>query len=393
MCGLVAAACSGGAGSPAGSSGPEATASTTTTAPSGVPASTTPACTNATVLAGWTVQRRASLLLVAPVLNYDMASVAAATSAGAGGILFLGPGTARAGLGTQLANAMASGPGPAPLAMADQEGGGIERLTPPVGAMPWPRTMAATMTTAQVQSLASTVGAEMGSLGVKVDLAPVADLDGRPGPSASNPDGQRSFSTDPTTASAYAVAFVKGMLAAGEVPVMKHFPGLGGSSGNTDYGPAQTEPLSVIESRALQPFRAAIGSGAPAVMVSNASVPGLTSLPASLSSAVIGGLLRNDLGFSGLVLTDSLSAGAISATGYDLPRAAAAAVEAGADMVLFGSTLTPAQTAELSPASVAGNLKAMSSAIASAVAAGELPVSRLDGADSHVLTAGHVSLC
>ena len=337
--------------------------------------------------------RRASLLLVAPVLNFDMGAAHVAASQGAGGILFLGTATPPTGLAAQLRAAFAGGPTPPPLAMADQEGGGIQRLTPPIASIPWPRTMAATMTAQQVQSLATQVGSGMGSLGVKMDLAPVADVDSGPGPSASNPDGQRSFSGDPATAAAYTTSFVRGMVQAGEIPVVKHFPGLGGSTGNTDYGRAATLSLSALESRAFAPFQAAIAAGAPAVMVANATVPGLTSLPASLSPDVIGGLLRGRLGFGGLVVTDSLSAGAISSAGYDLPRAAAASVAAGADMVLFGSTLTPADRAQLAPPAVAANLQAMSAAIAAAVASGKLPVSRLDSADEHVLTAERVSLC
>jgi len=277
--------------------------------------------------------------------------------------------------------------------MADQEGGGIERLTPPVPSMPWPRTMAATMSTQQVQQLAAATGAAMVALGVKMDLAPVADVDAGPGPSASNPDGRRSFSGDPATASSYTVAFIKGLIQSGAIPVVKHFPGLGGATGNTDNGPASTQSLSSLQSSGLVPFRAAVAAGATAVMIANAAVPGLTSLPASLSSSVITGLLRQQLGFNGLILTDSLSAGAISAAGYDLEHAAVAAVGAGADMVLFGSTLTPAQTALLSPAGVDANLRGIAGAIATAVSTGELPSSRLDSADEHVLDAGHVSLC
>jgi beta-N-acetylhexosaminidase len=345
------------------------------------------------VLAGWSLQRRASLLLVAPVLNFDMAAAHVAASDGAGGILFLGGATPPATLASRLRAAFAGTPGPPPLAMADQEGGGIQRLTPPVTSIPWPRTMAATMTAQQVQQLASQVGSGMAALGVRMDLAPVADVDGRPGPSGSNPDGRRSFSADAATASAYTVAFMNGLAGGGVIPVVKHFPGLGGATGNTDNGPAATQPLSSLQATGLAPFRAAVSAGATAVMIANASVPGLTTLPASLAPEVVDGLLRHQLGFNGLVLTDSLSAGAITAAGFDLEHAAVAAVSAGADMVLFGSTLTAAQTAELSPARVDANLRAISASIASAVSSGRLAQSRLDSADGHVLDAEHLSLC
>jgi beta-N-acetylhexosaminidase len=233
----------------------------------------------------------------------------------------------------------------------------------------------------------------MRQLGVDVNLAPVLDLDARPGPSATNPDGLRSFSAVPAIAARYGVAFMVGMETAGVVPVVKHFPGLGGSSGNTDYGQAKTLPLTTLQATGLVPFQAAIAAGAPAVMVANASVPGLTALPASLSPAVINGLLRHDLGFTGLVVTDSLSAGAISQAGYRLPQAAVAAVAAGADMILFGSTLTAAQTALLSPSRLSATISLIVGAIVAATNNGTVPVARLNAAVLHVLAVKHVQLC
>lgn len=388
---VLAGGCSGGT-KPSSRPGPSKPGTTTSLAAPSTSASV-PACTDASVVAGWSLERRASLLLVAPVLNFDTATARVAAADGAGGILFLGTAAPPPDLASRLRSAFAGAPAPAPLAMADQEGGGIQRLTPPVVSMPWPRTMAATMTTQQVQQLAQQAAVGMVGLGVRMDLAPLADVDSGAGPSASNPDGSRSFSGDPSIASGYTVAFMRGLMDGGVIPVVKHFPGLGGSTGNTDDGPASTQPLASLQSVGLLPFRSAVSSGAPAVMVANASVPGLTSLPASLAPQVVTGLLRQQLGFGGLVLTDSLSAGAISAAGYDLDHAAVAAVAAGNDMLLFGSTLTPAQTALLSPGNVDANLRSMSAAIASAVSSGRLAVSRLDEADLHVLTAEHVSLC
>jgi beta-N-acetylhexosaminidase len=342
------------------------------------------------VVSGWTVARRAAQLVVAPVLNFNSAVMNAASAAGAGGILFLGPAAPPPDLAAELAP---TSPGLGLLAMADQEGGGVQRLGPPVPSMPWPRVMAETMTAAEVQSLATSVGRSMRQLGVDVNLAPVLDLDAGPGPSQADPDGLRSFSAVPATAAMYGVAFMHGMQAAGIVPVVKHFPGLGGASGNTDYGPATTRPLAELQTSGLIPFQAAIAAGAPAVMVANAAVPGLTTLPASLSAAVINGLLRHDLGFNGLVLTDSLSAGAISQSGYQLPQAAVAAVAAGADMILFGSTLTPAQIALLSPGNVSGTISLIVSAIVAATASDTISVGRLNTAVLHVLAVKHAQLC
>jgi beta-N-acetylhexosaminidase len=231
----------------------------------------------------------------------------------------------------------------------------------------------------------------MRALGVTVDLAPVADVDARPGPSASNPDGRRSFSGDPTIASRYVDEFLSGLQDGGVLPVVKHFPGLGGSTGNTDVGPAATVPISSLQASAFPPFRAAIAAGAPAVMVANASVPGLTSQPASLSPNVYG-LLRS-LGFRGLTVTDSLSAGAISAVAPTLSSAAASAIGAGADVVLFGSTLTPNETTQLQPTNVRRTFEAIVSAVTSAVSAGRISESALNAAVVQVLDARHVDAC
>jgi len=372
---------------------PPATSSPTV-APTASPSTTASRCSNLSVIDRWPVSRRAAQLVVAPVLNFNLTSVKVASAAGVGGILFLGAGPPPSDLSDELRSSFAPGPpGSSPLVMADQEGGGVERLGDAVPSMPWPRVMTETMTPQEVQSLATRVGRSMLQLGVDVNLAPVLDVDAGPGPSAADADGLRSFSADPSTAALYGVSFMHGMQAAGVVPVVKHFPGLGGSSGNTDYGPATTPPLSTLQTAGLIPFRAAIAQGAPAVMVANASVPGLTGLPASLSPSAIDGLLRQDLGFQGLVLTDSLSAGAISQSGYSVPQAAVAAVSAGADMILFGSTISPAQTALLSPANVATTVNLIVAALVTATAKGTIPVARLNAAVSHVLAIKHVDLC
>jgi len=292
-------------------------------------------------------------LVVIPALNGQLGSLGSPIGAGVGGVLLLGSATPT-DLAAQIAAANRRAGVPL-LVMADEEGGGVQRLAGLVDSLPWARQMAATMSAAQVQAAAAGVARQMRSLGVTMDLAPVLDVDGGSGPSARDADGQRSFSPDPATAARYGVAFVDGLRQGGVIPVVKHFPGLGGATANTDYGPADTPALSSLRVGGLLPFEAAIADEAPAVMVANAIVPGLTTAPASISPAAIQTLLRDQLGFRGLVLTDSLSAGALVAAGYGVTAAAVAAVEAGADMVLFGSTLTPAQTLLLSPAEVSAS--------------------------------------
>jgi beta-N-acetylhexosaminidase len=277
--------------------------------------------------------------------------------------------------------------------MADQEGGGIQRLRGAIPDLPWPRDLAATNTVAQVRAKAAAWGRAMKAVGVTMDLAPVLDVDDRPGPSDDNPDGKRAFSGRADVVTKYGLAFMEGLLDGGIIPVVKHFPGLGGTTGNTDARPAPTKPLATLQAGDLDPFRAAITDGAPAVMIANATVPGLTTHPAGLSSAVIGNLLRRELGFTGLVVTDSLSAGAVTAVTKNLGEAAADAIESGADLVLFGDTSSASHRAALSGPAVQESFDQIVAALRTAHDAGALPDDRLNAAVSNVLRARGVALC
>lgn len=332
-------------------------------------------------------------MLAVPVRDFDVAAATPEVTAGAGGVLFLGNAAPPRDLRAQLRALDAHAPGPRPLVMADEEGGGVQRLAGLVGQIPWARSIAATMSAAQTRALAQATGRQMLAAGVTTDLAPVLDVDARPGPSSSDADGERSFSGSPSVVTAYGIAFMSGLRAAGVLPVLKHFPGLGGAQRNTDAGPGATRPIAALRTRDLAPFRAAIAAGAPAVMMSNASVPGLTPLPSSLSHAVIGGLLRHDLGFRGLVLTDSLSAAAVTAVTPSLTDATIRSLAAGADLVLFGSTLTPADDIALQASRTLATYRSVVAGIVAAAKTGRLPVSRLDAAVLHVLGAKHVDPC
>jgi beta-N-acetylhexosaminidase len=352
---------------------------------------TTTTCTGTNAADQWPLAQRAAQLVVVPALDGEIAPLGATISSGVGGVLLLGN-TTPPDLAAQITAANATATTPL-FVMADEEGGGVQRLAGHVPSLPWPREMAATMAPAQVQAAGERVGRAMVALGVNVDLAPVLDVDGGVGPNAHNPDGRRSFSADPAVVSTYGAAFMTGLVQAGVTPVVKHFPGLGGATANTDYGPADTKPLSALQVNGLPPFRAAIAAGAPAVMMSNAIVPGLTPRPAAVSAAATQGLLRGQLGFHGLVITDGLSANAISDAGFTVADAAVAAIEAGADMVLFGSTLTPAQTALLAPENVASTTGQIIGAIVTAAQSGKLSADRLDQAVMDVLKAKRVAPC
>lgn len=347
-------------------------------------ADTTPAaCTNATKLAGWSNQRLAMLTIAVPVSETSVSGVTSEVSAGAGGVVLFGS-SAPSDLGSRLTTLKSHVPGHLGLlVMTDEEGGGIQRMANLVGSLPWAAYMGAHWTPAQIQQNVAKVARKMAAAQVNMNLAPVVDVDGRNvAPSKTNPDGWRSFSGNTAVVSKAGVAYMNGMRDGGVIPVVKHFPGLGGSTYNSDFGPARTLPWSTLQKVGIPPFTAAIKAGAPAIMVSNNIVPGLATNPASLSPTVISSELRGKLGFKGLVVTDSLSAKAISGAGFTIPAAAVQALRSGADMVMFdlGSN-------------VGSQTSAIASAITNAVTGGKLARSRLIDAAGHVLAVRHVNLC
>lgn len=366
-------------GAPAASPSPRSSASVAPATPS--PAATP--CSPASVLSAWTSRQLAAQTVVVPVDEGSVPTVTAEVAAGVGGVILFGS-AAPADLGAQLSTLTAAAPnGIAPLVMSDEEGGAVQRMANLVGSMPSARQMGATMTPAQIQQLASQVAAKMRAAGVTMDLAPVLDTDNGAGPSNRDPDGTRSFSDDPATASAAGRAFAAGLIQGGVVPVVKHFPGLGHATGNTDVESAATLPWSALQTDGLLPFRDAIAAHVPAIMVANATVPGLSSAPASLSADVITTVLRTQLGFQGLVMADSLSAVAVQNAGYTVPAAAVAAIQAGADMILFNAD--PGQTADVAATTI--------TAIQAAADSGALPRTRLVDAVTHVLSVKGVDPC
>ena len=345
-------------------------------------------CTNATKLQAWKLGRLARQTIAVPVEESDVAAVEAAAKSAYGGILLFGT-SAPANLGTRLTQLRDDVPYKLGLlVMTDEEGGGVQRMANLVGSLPWAAYMGQHWSPKRIWATAKAVGANMARNGVDMDLAPVLDVDGRAvEPGANDPDGFRSFSGSTSVVTADGVAFMAGMRAGGDVPVVKHFPGLGGVSGNTDDAPAHTLPWPTLERVALPPFVAAIKAGAPAIMVSNASVPKFTSLPASLSPRVVTRELRDALGFKGLIITDSLSALAIVDPPLSLtvPQASVDALVAGDDMVLF--SLGNSASADLSEAS------SIATAIVTAVGHHTLSKTQLVEAAAQVLTAKGINLC
>jgi beta-N-acetylhexosaminidase len=245
--------------------------------------------------------------------------------------------------------------------------------------------MGKNLNAARITAIARRVGAALATAGVNTDLAPVLDVDSRAQyPGEANPDGYRSFSGVPSVAATDATAFMQGLQESGVLSVVKHFPGLGYSTRNTDYGPAATLSWAKLQTTGLVPFRQAIESGATAVMMSNARIPGLSSVPAGLSPVVVQ-YLRTTLGFKGLIVTDSLSAGAISALHLAEPAASVMALAAGDDLILFGSPTSVAATLILAAK--------ISAAIVRAVTMGTLSKSTLVAAAAQDLAARNQLNC
>jgi beta-N-acetylhexosaminidase len=229
----------------------------------------------------------------------------------------------------QAFKAAAANFGVSPIIASDEEGGMIQRFTV-LGVLPSPQEVAATMTPAQAQQMVTRYGQKLKAVGVDMVLGPLADV----APVQSNSVlGSRVFSNNPQIVADFAQAYVRGWEAAGLVPVLKHFPGMGSATGNTDYTLATTPPLSSLQQRDFIPYENDMAATGTAVMVGNQIVPDWFTSPASLSPAV-DAYLRNTLGYgASLVITDSLSAVAVtSVTGQ--VTAAVDAIIAGNDMVI-----------------------------------------------------------
>jgi beta-N-acetylhexosaminidase len=222
-----------------------------------------------------------------------------------------------------------------PLLIAtDQEQGLVTRIGPPATQFPGNMALGADGRVDDTFAAAQITAEELRAMGVSMDLAPVADVNIDP----RNPViGVRSFGSDPRTVAALTAGAVKGYLAGGVAPCVKHFPGHGATSVDSHYAlPVVRQSLSQIEKVDLPPFEAAITAGAPAVMIAHLDVPALddSGRPASLSHAVITGLLRHRLGFRGVVITDSLWMSGVRVA-YSDAEIPVLAIRAGVDIVLM----------------------------------------------------------
>jgi beta-N-acetylhexosaminidase len=229
-----------------------------------------------------------------------------------------------------------------PLLMAvDQEGGIVTRLRS--GFTMWPNMMALGAT--RSEDLARQVGqgmaAEMRAVGINMDLAPVADVLSNPSNGVIN---VRSFGSDPTLVARYAGALMAGLHEGGVIATAKHFPGHGGTLADSHVQlPTDTRPREVLAAD-YAAFGGLIDQGVDVVMTAHVVYPALSGdgAAATFSHEILQGVLRDELGFEGVVLTDALSMGAVLQQ-YTVDEAVARAIRAGADMVTFGHGVTPEQ--------------------------------------------------
>jgi len=219
------------------------------------------------------------------------------------------------------------------LVMVDHEGGPVHRLPPPFTRFPPPATVGRCGDPRLAAAVARAMARELRAAGFDSGLTPVLDCLLNP---ACTVIGDRAFGTAPDAVAACGAAFVETMLAEGVVPVAKHFPGHGRAAVDSHLSlPDVDATLDELEGADLVPFRAALGAGCSAVMVAHVRYRALDPvLPASLSAAVIGGLLRRRLGFSGLVLSDDLEMAAVAGT-WGVADAARRFLAAGGDLALI----------------------------------------------------------
>lgn len=246
----------------------------------------------------------------------------------AGAVILLGSNTPSRQAARSLAARLQAIPRPAALdapllVMVDQEGGLVRRLPGPPARRASALGQAAP---ASVRAAGAAAGRLLRSVGANVDLAPVADV-ARPG-SALARDG-RIFGSSPARVSRAAVAFAGGLESTGVAATAKHFPGLGAAQVSTDAAPVRLGiSRATLDRVDLTPFRALIAHRIPMVMTATAIYPALDpGRPAALSRAVTTDLLRGDLGFTGVTITDALDTPALAAvggTGAVAVRAAAA---------------------------------------------------------------------
>jgi beta-N-acetylhexosaminidase len=258
-----------------------------------------------------------------------------------------------------------------PIIAIDEEGGDVTRIAHQTGSdYPGNAALGAIDDVSLTTSVYAALGADLAALGINLDLAPAVDVN----TAADNPViGIRAFGSDPDLVARHGAAAVTGLQSAGVAACAKHFPGHGSTTLDSHLVLATVDaPMSVLRKRDLPPFEAAIAAGVRAIMPSHLRVPELTGdLPASLSRRALTDLLRGELGFTGVIVSDGLEMRAVSEK-YGIPEAAVQAVIAGTDLLCLGRDQDQQ------------SFLAVKAALMAAVRSGRLPGGRLEEAAARV---------
>ncbi|MFE5261986.1 glycoside hydrolase family 3 protein [Streptomyces coelicoflavus] len=254
----------------------------------------------------------------------------------------------------------------------DEEAGDVTRIESATGSSRPGNFALGTVDDAELtEAVAADLGRQLRTAGVSLDYAPSADVN-------SNPDnpiiGVRSFGSDPGVVSRHTAAWIRGLQTSGVAACAKHFPGHGDVAVDSHHDlPSYPAGRDEIAAQALPPFRAAVAAGVRAVMSGHLLVPAYDpDLPATLSRAILQGLLREELGFDGLIVSDAIEMGAVTRR-HGIDGATVKAVAAGVDAVCVGGESAEEATVAL-----------LAKALTAAVTGGELPEERLAEAAGRV---------
>src|SRR5215210_7430460 len=252
-----------------------------------------------------------------------------------------------AGLPKGIQRAAMGQPGKIPMLISADQEQGVVRVDEPATQFPGAMALGATRNTEAARKAAVITGQELRTIGINQDFAPVANVN----VNAQNPViDVRSFGSDPSLVSGMVEAQVRGYQQGANISATaKHFPGHGDTAVDSHYGLSViTHNRSKLESVDLPPFRAAIGSGVDAIMSAHIVVPALddSGRPATLSKPILTGLLHNEMGYDGLIVTDSLSMEGVRQQFGD-ERVPVEAIKAGADMMLMPPRMDVAYDAVL----------------------------------------------
>ncbi len=223
-----------------------------------------------------------------------------------------------------------------PLFIAvDEEGGKVSRIADAgiVERVDAAQTIGQTQDVNNAYQAGSTIGGYLSEIGFNLNFAPVADVSSVEGSAL----GNRTYGSDAVTVSPFVISMMQGIEEQNVTACLKHFPGIGSSTQDTHNGMAATDrSLEEFRANELQVFQAGIDAGANMIMVGHLSAPALTgdNTPCSLSPAVVTDLLRNEMGFKGVIISDALNMSAISEY-YGADQAAIMALRAGCDMILM----------------------------------------------------------